>query len=195
MIPNRHPDTGATTSDFAKEYLVHCPKCEGKALINTQGRLQCLACFHVEEKGHWYGAATAVVQVKCRECHTAITRKAEWDGRWEKLMVHCEKCGDDCYYDAVIHRHFWHEGKMTDTVFGLPLWLQDDFKGEVFWAFNYDHLEALRVYIGAKLRERGISPRNTYSKNSSMVSRLPDFIKKAKNRAGLLKLMDELIEK
>ena len=195
MRANRHPDSGASTSDFAKEFLVYCPKCDGKALVNSQGRLQCLSCYHVEEKGHWYGAATAVVQVKCRECHAPIFKKAEWDGRWEKLMAHCEKCGDDCYYDAAISKQYWRDGKITDTVFGLPLWLQEDFRGEIFWAFNYSHLEALRAYIGAKLRERGILPINTQSKNRSMVSRLPDYIKKAKNRDALLKLIDGLIAK
>jgi len=54
--------------------------------------------------------------------------------------------------------------------------------------------EALRKHpdVTAKLRERGIEPRNTIRKNSAMLSRLPAFIKKAGNRDGLLKLINLL---
>jgi hypothetical protein len=157
-------------------------------------RLTCTACFHVEQPGHWYGAATAYVSVKCRECHEPLRRSAPWDGKWKKLAMHCEACGDTCEYEAQISFHAQHEGRMTDPVFGLSLWLQKEFRGDLFWAYNYEHLEILRRYIGAKLRERGIEPRNTIRKNSAMLSRLPVFIKKAGNREALLKLTDELLE-
>jgi len=85
---------------------------------------------------------------------------------------------------------------MTDRVFGLPLWLQKEFRDELFWAYNYEHLTVLRDYIAAKLRERGINPySNTIRKNSTLISRLPVFIKKAGNRDDLLKLIAYLTEK
>lgn len=81
---------------------------------------------------------------------------------------------------------------MTDPVYGLPLWLQKEFRNDVFWCYNYEQLEVLYGYIGAKLRERGIARLNLISKNRSMVNRLPSFLKDAGNRAPLLKLMDGL---
>lgn len=199
----RFADTGAALYDLATHFVVHCPKCRGKALVNPTGvktgqsgknahRLTCTACFHVEQEGHWYGASTAYVSVKCRVCHAPLQRSAEWDGKWKKLAMHCDACGDDCEYEAHISRHHYHEGLMTDPVFGLPLWLQERFRDELFWAYHYEHLELLRQYVGAKLRERGIEPRNTIRKNSAMLSRLPEYIKRAANREPLLKLMDEL---
>ncbi len=191
----RFADPGTVLTDLATHFVVHCPKCAGKALINPTGetsghfRLTCTACFHVEQPGHWYGTMTAFVSVKCRECHASLQRSAPWDGRWKKLAMHCEQCGDDCLYEAQLYKQAMHDGQMTDLVFGLPLWLQKEFRDDLFWAYNYEHLALLRQYIGAKLRERGIEPRNTIRKNSAVLSRLPAFIKKAGNRDGLLKLI------
>lgn len=194
-MKDRFADTGSELRDFATHFVVHCPSCEGKAHISPEGRLTCTACFHVAQAGRWHGAATAVVQVKCRECRNPIFRSAPWSGQWKKLGGRCEKCGDDCEYEASITRHPYCDGKMTDPVYGLPLWLQAGFRGDVFWAYNYDHLDELKHYIAAKLRERGIAPRNTIRKNSAMVSRLPEFIKKASNRDDLLKCIGELEKK
>lgn len=206
---SRFSDPGVELGDFATHFAVHCPKCSGKAHIRPFGdtfprygllqgvewRLTCTACFHTEENGRWYGAATAFAAVKCRECHAPLERSAPWEGPWEKLALHCEACGDHCTYDAHITRHPYHEGQKTDPVFGLHLWLQKSFREEVFWAYNYEHLDVLRRYIGARLRERGIEPRNTIRKNSAMLSRLPTFMTKAANRESLLKLMEQLEHK
>lgn len=194
-MEDRFADTGSELRDFATHFVAHCPKCQGKAHISPQGRLTCTACFHVELPGRWYGAATAVVQVKCRECHAPISRTGPWDERWKKLAVRCERCGDNCEYEASITKHPYRDGKKTDPVFGLPLWLQAEFRGEALWAYNYEHLAELKQYIGARLRERGIEPRNTIKKNSAMASRLPAFIKKASNREDLLKCIDSLEKK
>ena len=193
----RFADRGVALGDLATYFVVHCPKCQKKAQINpttapaskADFRLICPDCFHVESAGHWYGAATAHVSVKCRECYQPLSRSTPWNGIWKKLAMHCTNCGDNCEYEASISYGYFHENRMTDPVFGLPLWLQKDFRGELLWAYNYEHLEMLRAYIAAKLRERGIDPRNTIRKNSSMVSRLPMFIKKASHREGLLKLI------
>jgi hypothetical protein len=189
---DRFADPGAGLADLATHFVVHCPRCRGKALIQRDGRLTCAACFHVEQPGRWYGAATATVAVKCRECRTTLRRSTDWNGQWKKLAMQCDHCGDTCEYEANISHHSVHRGRMTDPVYGLPLWLQKEFRGELFWAFHYEHLAILRRYVEARLRERGVDPRNTIRKNSAMVSRLPAFIKKAGNREALLALIDEL---
>ena len=193
--PERYADTGFGLSDVATHFIVHCPKCQGKAQVLPyfdSWRLTCSKCFHVEEPGQWYGATTAYVSVKCRECNQPISRKAETDGKWMKLKLKCPNCGDECEYEARLSRHLINHGLVCDQVFGLPLWLQKEFDDELFWAFNYDHLKMLEDFVRAKLRERGIEPRNTIRKNSSMASRLPEFIQKAGNREKLLKLIGEL---
>lgn len=194
-MPTRFADPGVSFYELATHYVVHCPRCVGKAFVKPRSegeKLVCTACFHTEAPGRWYGAATAFVSVKCRECHAPLRRSAPWDGKWKKLAMHCERCGDDCEYDAHVSYHPMHEGRMTDAVFGLPLWLQRPFRDEQFWAFNYEHLALLEQYVAAKLRERGILPRNSIRKNSSLLSRLPDFIRRAGNRDELLKLIRQL---
>lgn len=191
--PNRFVDTGVSLSDMATHFVVHCPKCQGKALINPyegSWRLTCTKCHHVESPGHWHGSMNAYVSVKCRECRHQLTRSAVVTGQWNKLKLKCDQCGDECEYEAHLTRHQKHEGLMCDQVFGLTLWLQKPFGEDVFWTYNYEHLTLLEQYVKAKLRERGID--NKGSKNSLMFSRLPIFITKAGNRKEILKIINDL---
>jgi hypothetical protein len=73
-----------------------------------------------------------------------------------------------------------------DPFMGLDVWLQSNFKQYFFWAYNYAHLNYLENYIAAKLRERN------NRKHMTMVEKLPLFIKSAKNREDLLKLIAKL---
>lgn len=190
---DRFADPGVSLYELATHFIVHCPKCDGKAQVlpfNETWKLTCSKCFHVELPGHWYGALTAYVSVKCRECHQPISRSAEVNGEWAKLKVKCGECGDECEYEAKLSRHYMHHGLMCDNIFGLPLWLQREFRSDLLWAFNYEHLSLLEQYVRAKLRERGVD--NKGSKNSLMFSRLPTFITSAKNREEILKLIGEL---
>ena len=190
---DRFADPGTTLHDMATHFVVHCPKCDGKALINPyedSWRLTCTSCFHVDRPGHWYGIMTAFVSVKCRECRNQLTRSAEVDGQWPKLKLKCDQCGDECEYDAHLSKHSKHHGLMTDPIFGLTLWLQEPFGDDLFWAYHYEHLILLQQYVHAKLRERGVA--NKGSKNSLMFSRLPSFISKAGNREDILHLIHKL---
>jgi hypothetical protein len=54
----------------------------------------------------------------------------------------------------------------------------------MLWALNEDHLSYLEEYVEATLRE-------AYP-NSTMASRLPDWMKSAKNREDVLKCIRKL---
>ncbi|GAC1384181.1 MAG: hypothetical protein NVSMB45_12100 [Ginsengibacter sp.] len=56
----------------------------------------------------------------------------------------------------------------------------------ILWAYNYDHLDYLKTYVSAKLREEHAVTKN------SMTQKLPDFIKLAKNRERILKAIERL---
>lgn len=189
--PIRYADTNISLFELAQHYVVHCPRCQGKALINTQRQLMCTACHHTEKPGHWYGEATASVRVKCRECHQLLARTAPWKGPWKKLRMKCEHCGDVCEYEASISVTSRSHGLVTDRFFGLPLWLQTSFRDELLWAFNYEHLQLLHDYVAADLRERSPSAHRHYS----VVNKLPEFIKKAKNRKAILACLNEMSKK
>ena len=191
----RFADTGDALVDLATHFIVACHKCDGKATIMKTGdawKLKCLSCFHTEKPGTWYGESVSYASVKCRECNEPLQRTSSSVNAWKKIQMRCLNCGDECEYDAHVSRMHFHDGMMCDPVFGLPLLLQDRFRDDTFWAYNYDHLDLLEQFISAKLRERGITPRNTIKKNSSMMSRLPSFISKAGNRPELLKMIWEL---
>ena len=92
---------------------------------------------------------------------------------------------------SCLHRDKWHgteivTGGSVDWYFRLPLWLKISCCGEVLWAYNQTHLELLENYVGAKLRERTVKGRNSF------LSKLPKWIKSAKNRDEILKAIAKL---
>ncbi len=191
--PLRFSDSGATLGDFATHFAVHCPKCDGKALIRAvDHRLNCLNCFHAEPPNSWYGAVRLVVRRKCPECGKQGMKLLETDRITPQLFVRCEYCGDERNFDATAAKLPFSQGWKTDPVFGCRLWLQTNFREHLLWAYNYDHLAYLKQFVQAKLRERGVTPRNTIRKNTAMVSRLPVFLKKAAYRDELIKLIGNL---
>ncbi len=81
---------------------------------------------------------------------------------------------------SVIHNtaHDWY--------FHLPLWLQTPCCGQILWARNRYQLAFLERYVGAQLREE------VPQINQSLVSRLPRWLKSAKNRAEVLRSIERL---
>jgi hypothetical protein len=77
-------------------------------------------------------------------------------------------------------------GNPTDAYFGLPLWLQTEVGDRLFWAHNLRHLEFIKTFVQATLRERN-SDHTQGWRNQSVISRLPEWIKLAKNRKRVLK--------
>lgn len=77
-------------------------------------------------------------------------------------------------------------GGPMDWYFRFPLWLQTPCCGETLWAYNLEHLEMLRSYVNATLRERTKKGRNSF------LSKLPKWIGAAKNRKEILKALDKL---
>jgi hypothetical protein len=78
-----------------------------------------------------------------------------------------------------------------DDYFRLPLWLATPGCGELLWALNARHLEALEDYALAQPRERRRDRGHGWS-NRSFASRLPKWIKSAKNRSEVEKALARL---
>jgi hypothetical protein len=92
------------------------------------------------------------------------------------------------------HRDIWKgqkilTGASVDWYFRLPLWLQISCCNETLWAYNLKHLEIIEQYVSAKLRERTKKGRNSF------LSKLPGWIKSAKNRNEILKAIEKLKSK
>jgi hypothetical protein len=78
-----------------------------------------------------------------------------------------------------------------DDYFRLPLWLATPCCGELLWALNARHLAALEAFALAQLRERRRDAEHGWS-NQSFASRLPKWIKAAKNRPEVEKALARL---
>ncbi len=81
-------------------------------------------------------------------------------------------------------------GAPVDWYFHLPLWLQAPCCGEVLWAYNEKHLAFLEAFVAAKQRT-GVRGEHGWS-NQSLMNRLPQWVKQAKNRDEILRCLGKL---
>ncbi|MEL7010718.1 MAG: hypothetical protein AAGM29_19260 [Cyanobacteria bacterium J06588_4] len=105
----------------------------------------------------------------------------------------CTKCS---FYKSQTDKNFWigtRKNVSTNNFFYLELWLHTEFYGNTLYACTQEHLNLLESYIKADLRERR---QDEYGwRNSSLISRLPKWIKSHKNREQLLKAIQKLRKK
>lgn len=181
------------------EFAVECPQCKKEAWVGVddprlykKGILICTNCMHAERLSH-RERYTSIVRRNCDECGKAIEVIIP-DQREKvlKITLPCPHCGTTRTYQPaheVTHKKYEDQGPAHDPIFHLPLWFQAELRGNLFWAYNRKHLEEIKMYINAKLRER------TTTIGMTMVERLPQFIKEAKNRKPLSKLIERLEKK
>lgn len=111
--------------------------------------------------------------IKCPKCSKPVD--------FFELKVSCIHCG--------YHKEFKKmEGgfKLASISVELEDYLKIPCCGEMLWALNLDHLNFLEKYVEAELRER------IPNINKSVASRLPQWIKSAKNRDEILKCIRKL---
>ncbi|MET8962027.1 hypothetical protein ACWEQ2_31995 [Streptomyces sp. NPDC004096] len=78
----------------------------------------------------------------------------------------------------------------TDPYFGLPLWLQHETRHGWLWAYNLEHLDLIRRFVQASLRER--APWYDTGQKMTLVARLPAWIKRARNRDEILRVVSRI---
>ena len=74
-----------------------------------------------------------------------------------------------------------------EPYFGLELWFLTFFQGKPVWALNREHLEYLIKYLSVNLR---LKPYNITGMSQS--DHLPTFMKTAKNRERIVKLLKKM---
>ena len=188
---NRFKDKNLLLWHFYDEILVVCPKCLKRAVVNKKNNitLNCSNCGYHEK----YINKRYIVEVKsyCSSCEkyfkfydNTITTK------FKQIKIACPHCNKVDKYEANYKENSSYQIKGgVEFYFNLEFWLRKDFRGNLFWAYNYKHLEYLKDYIYAKVRERNDRCYTT------MVEILPKFIKSKKNRDGLIKIIDKLEKK
>ncbi|OLF04803.1 hypothetical protein BLA60_39295 [Actinophytocola xinjiangensis] len=102
-----------------------------------------------------------------------------------RRRLRCAACGyakDKTVNSVVV-------GGPVDPWFRRPVWLRATCRGHVLWAYNGRHLDLLKSYVAARLRERG---RMEPGAPQSLVERLPTWLKTAKNRDEILRTIRRL---
>jgi hypothetical protein len=131
-----------------------------------------------------------VVCPKCASMAKVLRAEIGSEKLNEKLFAPRKLICFGCTY-----RREWQGGQLSiggnfDWYFRLPLWLQIDCCGsETLWAYDKKHLNFIENYVAARLRERRPNV------NKSLASRLPQWIKSAKNRDEILRAIGKLKEK
>ena len=141
------------------------------------------------ERIYDFGDEFLVVCPKCKGKARVLNAGISSDELREKIFAPrkfvCLNCPN---------RAEWNGGGIAvggnfDWYFRFPLWLEISCCGETLWAYNEKHLEFIEKYVASKLRER------VPNINRSLASRLPNWIKRAKNRDEILKAIGKLKEK
>jgi len=126
------------------------------------------------------------VWVVCPGCAKKAIAKRYAEEKIARLF--CMHCG----HNKKVSTAFGKNGSIAmaaNVFFDSGLWLTATFRNEVFWAYNATHLEYLARYIGASLREH--KDRTHFT----LLEKLPRFYHEAKNRDGLLKVIEKLRSK
>jgi hypothetical protein len=157
-------DSGQTLANFVETIYVRCPKCTKRAHV--------IRIPDVEEE----------ILADTSGHHGSLSFRRSFSPR--KL------CCLHCSYTSIWEGGTQHRGGPYDWYFQLPLWLQTPCCGEILWAFNEEHLNFLEQYVVAKQRVKFHVEGQI--RNGTMASRLPTWMKSAKNRDQVLKGISRL---
>ena len=179
---------------FSDLIWVSCPVCHElgkvesdlKDLRRPKAQFSCLTCnAHLSNIGAWSGPVQGVVNRACATCGSMINYVSEPTRDTQACAeLSCETCETVNSYPITWYRY--QRDEPIDRFFGLPLWLQVHVKSNTMWLYNLKHLDYVRSYVSAKLRED--DGRHKYS----IVTNLPQWIKSRKNRALIIKKLNEL---
>lgn len=198
--PDRFVDDGKSLASFADTVYVKCARCHHSGVVKAQWTayrwiavFSCSSCDLqlASERGDWVGPVTLKGRRPCGYCGHKWLQPSQTQESWprsvvERLDVECPECKRVTSVPVVATaRHTGDEA--IDPHFGQPLLLVDNDRHGSLWAYNLEHLDELRRYVAATLRERSAN-----AGNKSMASRLPSWIKLAKNRASILKRIARL---
>lgn len=187
----------AATAITSKIY-VKCPKCYGLGMVTADRDTACFKCTSCgssatkERKIYRYD-----VHNQCENCgryyRIDITEKREQC--FNMLHVTCPFCG--YMMSGEVHKtaeKFTYLGEVKNACepfFGFELWFLTFFRNKPVWALNRDHLAYLIDYLSADLREKPPE----YQAMNTQAAHLPTFMKTAKNRDRIVKLLKMMQQK
>ncbi len=152
-----------------------------------------MICSQCMQKKVYEQEAVYSVSGNCNHCDRWFNERLHDKRQYTHKMINypCPHCGTvqamhvkkrfDCrYYHSAIR-----DGR--DPYFGLELYFLSSYRGKPVWALNREHLSYLLTYIAADQRQR---PTYAYTRTASY--RIPRYMKEAKNREGMIKLLTRM---
>ncbi|MET7697371.1 hypothetical protein [Streptomyces sp. NPDC005485] len=138
------------------------------------------------------------VLVRCPRCeriaHVVPRAEAEPGARpgvFDPRSLVCRACGlSRTWAERSVMFSGSSLAPARDPYFRVPLWLRTGTRHGRLWAYNLEHLELLRQFAAASLRER--DPWYEHGRKMTYVARLPAWIKSAKNRDEVLRAVDRM---
>jgi hypothetical protein len=123
------------------------------------------------------------VLVKCTSCNKKAICEVNFETQLAKFF--CINCGYNKEVTIKLSKNTAIQ-MAANQYFNAELWLKHNFKQDIFWAYNYTHLNYLESYISSLIREH--KDRTHFT----LIEKLPKFYHVAKNRDGLLKIIAKL---
>jgi transcription elongation factor Elf1 len=184
----------------AEGICVVCPKCGKMGMVHKEGREDdglAFKCTFCGESHECHTSTHCIAEAACENCGRFF-REDIPEGRqqFKVLNITCPYCGTIAA--VPLQRKEGLKGIASEIAngiepnSGLPLYYQTTFAGKQVWAINRGHLQYLIDYIEADLRET--HDKTVYGRKTQ-ADHLPTFMKRAKNRDGMLKALRRLQEK
>lgn len=190
--------THSAYSALTSGIQVKCPKCQGLGTVTADhgtAWFRCTNCDYRSEKERTVYRYD--VHNQCKNCgrYYRVEIEDEAKQHFSVLRVACPYCKTmmpgTVYKTAEAISYTGEIENGREPFFGLELWFLTSFQGKMVWALNRGHLAYLIDYLSADLRDKpaGIQTMKTQADH------LPTFMKTAKNRERIVKLLKKMQEK
>lgn len=183
---------------LTSELDVKCPKCHGLGIVTAEedaAFFRCTNCGYAKEKDRTRYRYSVYNQ--CSSCgrYYRIDIQDSDKQHFPALHVACPFCGAVMLGKVCkTAEALYCCGEMEngcEPFFGLELWFLSSFQNKPVWALNREHLAYLIDYLSAGLREKPAE----YRGMKTQADQLPTFMKTAKNRERIVRLLKDMQNK
>lgn len=177
---------------------VKCPRCHGFGIVKANQNtafFTCTNCGYTKEKDRTFYRCDVHNQCKLCGRYYRIDIHDTDKQHQPSLHVACPFCGT--IMSGKVHKTaeaFYYPGEIRngcEPFWGLELWFLSAFHNKPVWALNREHLAYLIDYLSARLREEPVK----YQPMQTQSDLLPAFMKTAKNRERIVKLLKNMQSK
>ena len=189
---DRNYVVNSTSAAFSTGIAVKCPKCQGLGVVKTDGYKAYFKCPNcatalTKERTNY----RCDVHNQCPKCgrYYRVDIDEESKQHFPALRVACPFCGH--MTAGKVHRtrqgftYYSEVQNGREPFFGFELWFLAYLGRKAVWALNREHLNYLIDYLSADLRQK---PAGYFSQHAQ-ADHLPTFMKTAKNRERIVKLL------